>query len=452
VKADDGQSILVPSDKKHREPSMRGAAEPSLTALVYRSRAVRKLSPVELHELTSVSQSRNSREGITGLMLYDNDHFFQWLEGPPANVNRVMNSISQDARHTNVQVLNAQSLPSRRFGGWNMKLATPGPVGDTLRRDIIDPPPEIVQTLRKRPQAAPSLLVRLVPEAIADHPGTDSFASRELPRKTAAILKDVFMAAVLPQLAGGAIDACTQAALPIDARAAELADMLVASDPSAAIDLIREIHESGGAMGVLSASLLEPAARRLGDLWSEDFCSEFDVTLGLCRLQAAVRMLSAGSLRPAPGRRKLPVVLIAPEPGELHRLGAALDSSILRDAGWAPHTEFPSDDNALDDLLSTTWFDVLDLSLSPAFRRDQSLPQLTKTIADARRASRNPALVVVVGGRVFVEEKHAGASVGADKALTTALNVNGSILKTLEASVSQTATNSQNLLPLPTAS
>ncbi len=434
---------------------MRGAANPGLTALVYRSRAVRALSPVELHELTSVSNARNGREAITGLMLYDNDHFFQWLEGPPANVNRVMSSISNDPRHTDVQVLNAQSLPSRRFGGWNMKLATPGPIGDNLRREIIDPPPEIVHDLRKRPQAAPSLLVRLMPlPADNDMPATETLSNVQLPRRTAALLKDVFLAAVLPQLAGEIVAFPGKSPPRPDPRAAELADLLVATDPAAAIELIREIHKSGGAVGAISASLLEPAARRLGDLWSEDFCSEFDVTLGLCRLQAAVRMLSPAALEALPRGRKLPLVLIAPEPGELHRLGAALDSSVLRDAGWAPHTEYPSDDKALEDLLSSTWFDVLDLSLSTAFRRDQSLPQLTRTIADARRASRNPALVVVVGGRVFLEEKAAGASVGADQALTTAHDVNRSILRTLDASVSQTATvtNARNYLPMPTPS
>jgi hypothetical protein len=414
-----------------------------------------------LHELTSVSQARNSREGITGLMLYDNNNFFQWLEGPPANVNRVMHSISNDSRHTDVQVLNAQSLPSRRFGGWNMKLATPGPVADDLRREIIDPPPEIVQSLRKRPQAAPALLVRLVPgQAMADTAANDTLAHRVLPQKTASVLKDVFLAAVLPQLADGFVP-YGPAGLPSETRAAELADLLVATDPSAAREMIREIHAAGGAMGTLSATLLEPAARRLGDLWSEDFCSEFDVTLGLCRLQAAVRLLAPAAAA-LPSCETLPVVLVAPEPGELHRLGATLDSTILSDAGWAPQTEFPSSDNALDDILSARWIDVLDLSLSTAFRREQSLPQLTRTIADARRASRNPALVVVVGGRVFVEEKGAGASVGADRALTTARHVNRSILKTLDAAVSssvtkqkatkKTRTNSENYMAMPTPS
>jgi hypothetical protein len=108
-----------------------------------------------------------------------------------------------------------------------------------------------------------------------------------------------------------------------------------------------------------------------------------------------------------------------------------MDSEVMWNAGWSPHLEFPEDDKALQDLLSGTWFDVLDLSLSAAFRRDSWLPRLTKTIAGARAASRNPALVVAVGGRVFNEEKAAGISVGADLASKTALHVDRSILEAM---------------------
>jgi len=138
-------------------------------------------------------------------------------------------------------------------------------------------------------------------------------------------------------------------------------------------------------------------------------------------------------------------VLIAPEPGELHRLGAALDSAVLARAGWAPQSAFPEHDNALSDIVSATWFDVLDLSLSPAFRREQELPRLTKTIAEARRASRNPGLVVVVGGRIFLEEASAGAEVGADNASATAQNVNRTILRTISESRTNTASVSETL-------
>jgi hypothetical protein len=83
----------------------------------------------------------------------------------------------------------------------------------------------------------------------------------------------------------------------------------------------------------------------------------------------------------------------------------------------------------MQDLVSTTWFDALDVSLSAAFQREDLLPNLTKTIADARRASLNPALLVVVGGRIFSDHKTSGNQVGADLTSMSALNVDDLILR-----------------------
>jgi methanogenic corrinoid protein MtbC1 len=403
---------------------------------------VKNLTPGELRDLTTVAQQRNGRESITGLMLYDNSRFFQWLEGPPDSVGRVMGSIQNDPRHCNLEVLNVQSVQGRQFAGWNMKLATPVPINDSWRSDVIAPPPEIVDDLRKRPEAAPSLLLKLVPVSAGSM--ADPVSAAPLSTKAADILRKVFINAVVPQLnvAHAPQDARTEPAT--DPRVAELAELLLATDQQAVRDLMLMLQDSGGVIGPISASLFEPAARFLGDLWSEDSCTEFDVTLGLCRLQTAARLLTAGTMRTVAHRLPKPVVLITPEPGELHRLGAVLDTSVLEQAGWAPHTEFPLDDDALDELLSAAWFDVLDLSLSTAFRREDVLPRVTRTIELARRASRNPALVVVVGGRVFKEEKNAGSAVGADHANTTSLGVNRSILKTISAARNETKT------PVPT--
>jgi len=104
---------------------------------------------------------------------------------------------------------------------------------------------------------------------------------------------------------------------------------------------------------------------------------------------------------------------------------------VLRHAGWTPQCEYPSDDKALQDILAATWFDVLDLSLSAAFRREHWLPRLTNTIANARRASRNAALLVIVGGRIFGEVGTAGALVGADSANISACHVEHSVLQGL---------------------
>jgi methanogenic corrinoid protein MtbC1 len=412
-----------------------GPAAP-LARVVYRSRAVRPVSPPELHELTAAAQVRNARESITGLMLYDDSNFFQWLEGPPKGVGRIMRSIRNDGRHTDIDILSQRSAPSRTFGDWSMKLATPGPNSITWQRDVIEPPREIVEDLRARPKAAPALLVKLSPSsargAATDNLVADQIAALPLHHKTAAILKRVMLSSVIPKLATGhGVQARQAALLPASPRAEELAELLIAADQAAAAELIKELQAEQGPFVNLYATLFEPAARRLGDLWSDDTCSEFDVTLGLCRLQTAVRLLSADTVRPLPSRLKQPIVLIAPEPGELHRLGAALDSDTLWNAGWSPHCEYPTDDKTLQDLVSSTWFDVLDLSLSAAFRREHWLPRITETIAHAREASRNPALMVVVGGRVFLEEQTAGSKVGADLATKTALNVDRSIKESL---------------------
>jgi hypothetical protein len=422
-----------------------------LSRLVYRSKAVARLSPPELQKLTLQSQARNSREAITGLMLYDNNRFFQWLEGPPANVDRLMTAIRNDTRHTDIEVLSQQATGARTFGDWSMKLATPGPQAAALAKDTIEPPREVLETLRKAPEAAPVLLVKLSATAAATQErarqATDALAAEPLQNKTASILKSVMLSTVIPQLAGTrGIPARSRPEPTSEARAVELADLLISADPGAAIELIHEMRSGDDPVGHLYAALFEPAARTLGDLWSEDNCSELDVTIGLCRLQTAMRLLGARTAAPVKPGKLRPVVLVAPEPGELHRLGAAMDSDVLWDAGWAPHCEYPTDNADLQGMVAATWVDVLDLSLSTAFRRDDWLPRITETITQARAASRNPALVVMVGGRVFFEAGRAARLVGANAAVRTAANVDQAILQSL-ASVSQTET--LEMVPTP---
>jgi hypothetical protein len=405
--------------------SSHAAAAGALSTVVYRSRAVAPLSDPDLQHLLQTAQARNYREGITGVVLYDDSRFFQWLEGPQDGVERVMGSIRNDRRHTDLEVLSHHAAPARRFDGWDMKLAARGTNPAVWRGDVLEPPREIINDLRRQPGAAPNLLPKLVPLAGAtgDSPLATSLAGKALGTAAASILKDVLLRTVIPQLLhrhGWSAEDARQ--LPANPRAAELAELLVASDQAAALDLIRELRGDHVGACHLFAPLFEPAARSLGDLWGDDVCSEFEVTLGLCRIQTAIRLLGADTPRRVPNGVQ-PKVIIAPVPGELHQLVAALDSEWLWSEGWSPQSEFPADDRALDDLLSASWVDVLDLSLSAAFQREDRLPRLTRTISQARRASLNPALVVLVGGRAFAEDRAASRDVGADLASPTSLHV-----------------------------
>lgn len=411
----------------------RTSTPPLLSTLVYRSRAVAPQSFEDLQHLTRTAQARNHREAVTGVLLHDDSSFFQWLEGPAGGVERVMRSIRGDPRHTDLEVLDRRPSSARRFDGWDMKLAARGAASARWNGEVLEPPPGIVENLRRRPAAAPDLLVNLVPPlpgpAAGESPLAASLAGRALGRPTASVLKSVILEAVVPRLLHGHGLPTADAEEPrADARAPELAELLVASDQAASLDLIRELRGNDGDARRLYAPLFEPAARSLGDLWGDDLCSEFDVALGLYRLQTAVRLLGVDAPRTV-FRGVQPNVLVAPAPGEPHQLAGALDTEWLWNAGWAPQFEFPADDRALADLVSATWIDVLDLSLSAAFRRAEALPRLARTVAQARRASRNPALVVVVGGRAFVEDGAVGPDVGADLASRTSRNVDRLMLR-----------------------
>jgi hypothetical protein len=187
-----------------------------------------------------------------------------------------------------------------------------------------------------------------------------------------------------------------------------LARLLIAPDKERAFALVKAAHARHGSLSWLALQLVEPAARSLGDLWHADDCSEIEVTLGLVRLQGFVRELEAEMPRAVVQHQ--PSVLVVPQPGEAHMLGAALDAELLWRAGWNPQVEFPASSGALDSLVASTWVDALDLSMSTAFRREHRLGQLTETIAHARTASLNPDLVVVVSGRAFNAEGAQGGN------------------------------------------
>jgi hypothetical protein len=408
------------SSDRYQSSSRAAASAEALCSVVYRSRAVKALSDYELYELVQSAQTRNAREAITGLMLYDDGRFYQWLEGPAGNVARLMRTIETDNRHTDIEILSDKPAASRQFANWRMRLATRGVRSIHSLNNVVVPSSLALDDLRAHPDHAPGVLADMASTPAVQEP-EEAPSNGPLKGPAGAILKDILVTAVLPELVSRHGRREPQGAWPIDHRARALADLLIGTQTSAALELLRTLQDSDGAIRHLYESLLEPTARRLGDLWGADVCSELDVSLGLAQLQRAVRVLNEEVMQPTiPKGLYLPAVLIVPEPGEAHMLNSVLDSDVLANAGWDPLSEFPATDEALQDLMADTWFDALDLSLSPSFRRENWLPRVRTTIALARHASRNPALVIVVGGRIFAEDRTAGAKVGADATSRTA--------------------------------
>ena len=425
-------SSCAPPDSGVRQTN----SSATLCTVVYRSRAVNPLAGQELQSLMQAARARNRREAITGILLYDEGRFFQWLEGPEDGIDRVMRSIRSDARHTDLEVLRRNPTSERKFSDWDMRLAVRRQDPALQRDGVIEPSLEILKSFRRSPQQAARYLLQLAGTPSLNNPeaSASSFLPSRTPmvRSTASVLRTVFLDNVVPTLSNrhSTVDIQPRSAM-FTARAAELAELLLASDEAASLQVIHELRRDVGDLTGPSTPLVEAAARRLGDLWAEDSCSEFDLTLGLIRLQTAARLLARDPPFPKRGR-KAPHVLIAPAPGEAHHLVASLDTQHLLDNGWATQPEYPANDRALEDLVADTWVDVLDLSLSAAFQRRDQLVQLRTSIALARRASVNSDLLVVVGGRVFAEGRSKGADVGADMTSRTSQGVENTMLAGLK--------------------
>ncbi|TGD65703.1 BLUF domain-containing protein [Tabrizicola sp. WMC-M-20] len=96
--------------------------------LAYTSAAPEPLCPDRLADLLEVSVRNNTRDGITGVMLYHDQSFFQVLEGERCAVERCYMRILGDTRHVGVLRLWNQPVDERVFSHWAMGYAGPDPL------------------------------------------------------------------------------------------------------------------------------------------------------------------------------------------------------------------------------------------------------------------------------------------------------------------------------------
>ena len=83
--------------------------------IVYRSTATKSFSKAELIKMLKASVQRNTRAGITGLLLYKDGDFMQALEGEEEVVIRLFSKISRDPRHHRVIPVIHEPIKQRNF-------------------------------------------------------------------------------------------------------------------------------------------------------------------------------------------------------------------------------------------------------------------------------------------------------------------------------------------------
>ncbi|MER2493577.1 BLUF domain-containing protein [Catenovulum sediminis] len=96
--------------------------------IAYWSKASYPMSLMALDKLVEESEKNNRQKQITGLLLYGDNTFFQFLEGDYRTIESLYDKITQDERHYRATRIGQWCVNSRIFSQWSMgfiKLPSP---------------------------------------------------------------------------------------------------------------------------------------------------------------------------------------------------------------------------------------------------------------------------------------------------------------------------------------
>jgi hypothetical protein len=88
--------------------------------IIYLSQATRSLSDEELAKLLAQAREDNTRQGITGALVYGAGQFMQIIEGEEAALAMLYAKLLQDGRHGQVFKFADKPIAQRSFADWSM--------------------------------------------------------------------------------------------------------------------------------------------------------------------------------------------------------------------------------------------------------------------------------------------------------------------------------------------
>jgi hypothetical protein len=92
----------------------------ALYHLIYRSSAVERLPQSEMIELLKISRRKNEARELTGMLLYRDGTYLQFLEGKRRDIGELLDRLRKDPRHNAIRIIREGTLPERLFPEWSM--------------------------------------------------------------------------------------------------------------------------------------------------------------------------------------------------------------------------------------------------------------------------------------------------------------------------------------------
>jgi diguanylate cyclase (GGDEF)-like protein/PAS domain S-box-containing protein len=94
--------------------------EQEIYTLIYLSHSSANLQKSEIEDIVRHAQKFNGSSGITGYLLYDKGYFLQLLEGRKQNIDKLMQKITLDKRHSDITAIMKGYRKTRLFVNWSM--------------------------------------------------------------------------------------------------------------------------------------------------------------------------------------------------------------------------------------------------------------------------------------------------------------------------------------------
>jgi Sensors of blue-light using FAD len=92
----------------------------SLIHCIYASAPVQAFDDSSLRDLLCQARLRNTRDNVSGMLLYTANSFFQVLEGESDSVDATFDRIARDTRHDTVTLIIREPIARRSFEDWSM--------------------------------------------------------------------------------------------------------------------------------------------------------------------------------------------------------------------------------------------------------------------------------------------------------------------------------------------
>ena len=195
-----------------------------------------------------------------------------------------------------------------------------------------------------------------------------------------------------------------------------LARLCLDDDRTAVAAMIASLQAEGLPLESIFIDLVAPAARLLGTMWENDQIGFDQVTMGLVLMHEIVHGMGYEYQDGPQQAGAVQRVMLASAPGSQHVLGLSIVSEFFRKGGWQVVMEISPSARELRRAVQNEWFDLIGLSIA----LETQLAELPALVVGLKKASRNPQVRVLLGGRVFHDQAVDPRRFGADGICTDA--------------------------------